>query len=348
MLKIDIENRPSSGAHSKQSTSIASSIPLFALGPRVQVNRTTLARRSRQAWETYQNHLKQSKKQFDLKFLKFLLGLPNHLQVAPQFYYSANLAAAFELLSNSDRAHATSNSNCLIFAKHLVSNFENVRCVLQKLPPDPFEVLSKKRHLSLEKQKRPLLLLDLDETLIHTNDKNIESFDLRTRIGEISDQQIELGVNFRPFVLQFLYLAREMFDLGIFTASTREYAEPMLLLLDPRRELFKVRLFREDCICMTEALFLKELRIIGNRHAGDVFIVDNNSHFFANNLDNGIPIVPFTNDPHDRELPHLLFFLVYLLSVPTRELRRASIRSQFKSFLFTQECSLSDFLGLVV
>jgi CTD small phosphatase-like protein 2 len=44
------------------------------------------------------------------------------------------------------------------------------------------------------------------------------------------------------------------------------------------------------------------LRIIKNRDLSDIIIVDNLVHSFGLQLDNGIPILDFTGNKHDREL----------------------------------------------
>jgi CTD small phosphatase-like protein 2 len=46
-------------------------------------------------------------------------------------------------------------------------------------------------------------------------------------------------------------------------------------------------------------LFIKDLRIIGNRKLKDSILIDNYVHSFAFNIDNGIPIVEWRNDRND-------------------------------------------------
>ena len=49
-------------------------------------------------------------------------------------------------------------------------------------------------------------------------------------------------------------------------------------------------------------LRIKDLRIIKNRPLSDIVIVDNLVHSFGLQIDNGIPILDFTNNKDDREL----------------------------------------------
>ena len=47
-------------------------------------------------------------------------------------------------------------------------------------------------------------------------------------------------------------------------------------------------------------LRIKDLRIIKNRSLSDIVIVDNLVHSFGLQIDNGIPILDFTNNKDDK------------------------------------------------
>jgi CTD small phosphatase-like protein 2 len=59
-------------------------------------------------------------------------------------------------------------------------------------------------------------------------------------------------------------------------------------------------------------------------------IVDNSVYSFAYQLDNGIPIIPFYNDPKDEELMHLIFYIQSLVNVD--DVREAN-RKAFELYL---------------
>jgi len=80
-------------------------------------------------------------------------------------------------------------------------------------------------------------------------------------------------------------------------------------LLDPDKTLIDKRLYREHCIQTPEGIYIKDLRVIGNRDLRHILIVDNATYSFGYQLDNGIPIVPFYDDPADEELLHLIYYL---------------------------------------
>ncbi len=55
---------------------------------------------------------------------------------------------------------------------------------------------------------------------------------------------------------------------------------------------------------------IKDLRIIKNRGLENIILVDNLVHSFGLQINNGIPILEFTNDEHDKELKGLENFLI--------------------------------------
>jgi hypothetical protein len=64
-----------------------------------------------------------------------------------------------------------------------------------------------------------------------------------------------------------------MFETIIFTASQSIYAEQLLNVLDPKRKLFRHRVYRESCVYV-EGNYLKDLTVLG-RDLTRVMIVDN-------------------------------------------------------------------------
>ena len=72
-----------------------------------------------------------------------------------------------------------------------------------------------------EKKQKKLLMLDIDETLIHTQLLR-DKADLI--IGEKcceNSLREEWGVRFRPYLKIFLRIVQRDFDIGIFTASPK-------------------------------------------------------------------------------------------------------------------------------
>ena len=92
-------------------------------------------------------------------------------------------------------------------------------------------------------KKTKVLALDLDETLVHSTCKSSSDCDYFVEV--LIDRSSCLYYVFkRPFVDRFLDTASAWYHLVIYTASLREYAEPVVNWLDRGRGLFKKRLFR--------------------------------------------------------------------------------------------------------
>jgi CTD small phosphatase-like protein 2 len=94
-------------------------------------------------------------------------------------------------------------------------------------------------------------------------------------------ETVEAGINVRPHALDCLKKANECFQIGVFTASHKSYADAVLDYLDPNNELFSFRLYREHCIRTRDGIYMKDLRIIQNRNLKDVVLVDNAVYSFG-------------------------------------------------------------------
>jgi CTD small phosphatase-like protein 2 len=108
----------------------------------------------------------------------------------------------------------------------------------------------------------------------------------------------------------------KVYEVMIFTASHSCYANVVLNILDPDNEYITYRLFRDQCLQTNEGIFIKDLRIIANRHLENMLIVDNATYSFGFQLENGIPVIPFYDSPQDTELLDLMDYLRKLATQP--------------------------------
>ena len=163
---------------------------------------------------------------------------------------------------------------------------------------------------------KKLILLDLDETLIHTEypivEENINKYDTIIRFkadNEPDDEYHELGLYLRNGVRKFLSLLNNYFNLAIFTASDKDYANAIIRYLDPNKNIFKFCFYRYNCVNVNDLICIKDLRIIENIDMKKTILIDNNIYSFANQLNNGILINSFYGDKNDVELFNVLGYL---------------------------------------
>jgi CTD small phosphatase-like protein 2 len=136
----------------------------------------------------------------------------------------------------------------------------------------------------------------------------------------------------------------KVFELGVFTASIRFYAEQVVQHLDPEGKYIRMVLTREHCVEAMRGLFIKDLRIIRNFEINRIFLVDNCSHSYAFQPDNGVPIINYWEGTQDRELSELKDYLMFLLKQPDP---LAFNRDYFKTRLMHQAKDLSTMLQLL-
>ena len=150
---------------------------------------------------------------------------------------------------------------------------------------------------------RNTLVLDLDETLVHSTLEASESPDFSFPVS-FNNQQHMVNVRRRPELQEFMERVGELFEVVIFTASQKVYAEQLLDIIDPGARVFRHRIFRDSCV-VVDGNYLKDLTVLG-RDLARTIIVDNSPQAFGFQLENGIPIESWFDDPADRELASLL------------------------------------------
>lgn len=172
----------------------------------------------------------------------------------------------------------------------------------------PARFLRRKPVLQKKSLKMPknTIVLDLDETLVHCTTDPIEQYDTTFNV-EFSGHQYCVYMRKRPFMEDFLERCSKWFEVVIFTASQECYADTLLDVVDPERKMIHHRVFRESCAQYKDN-FLKPLNIL-NRKLENAFIIDNSPQCFGFQVENGIPITSWFEDPKDDELMQLLPFL---------------------------------------
>jgi Dullard-like phosphatase family protein len=167
-----------------------------------------------------------------------------------------------------------------------------------------------------ENKGKKCLVLDLDETLVHSSFKPVEC-DFNVDV-EIENQVYKVYVAKRPHVDQFMKRCGELFEVVVFTASLAKYADPVLDLLD-QHKVVDWRLFRESCSPF-KGSYVKDLGRMG-REINTIMIIDNSPHSYFFNPENAIPCESWFSEQSDRELLDLIPILEQLADPQVTDVR---------------------------
>lgn len=162
---------------------------------------------------------------------------------------------------------------------------------------------------------RKTLVLDLDETLIHSHhDGNIRTTtdrpntppDFKLSVN-IDGHPVKFCVHKRPHVDYFLDVIGHWYDLVVFTASMEIYGSSVADKLDNNRGILTRRYFRQHCELVAGS-YTKNLSFV-QPNMSQVFILDNSPAAYRAYPNNAIPIKSWFSDAHDTALLNLLPFL---------------------------------------
>ena len=170
---------------------------------------------------------------------------------------------------------------------------------------------SNKINLNINNNKQ-ILFIDLDETLIHSDIYDKKSFIINNydKILKFKYDNLYyyIGINFRKNLNFFLKKVSKYFNLILFTASYKEYADVIIDYIDPENNIFKKRFYKESCINLDDNINIKDLNIFNDIDLKRSIILDNNIYSFCNNLNNGILINSFF-EGEDDDLINIYYYL---------------------------------------
>ncbi|XP_058256310.1 CTD small phosphatase-like protein 2 isoform X2 [Hemibagrus wyckioides] len=150
------------------------------------------------------------------------------------------------------------------------------------------------------------MVLDLDETLVFSSLNRIEDAEY-TFNTVFQAQEYKVYVVLRPYVNEFLQAMMKHFEMFVYTSAKKEYAEMIVDILDPRKKIFRHRLYQDDCACVL-GHYIKDLGVL-ERDLSKTVILGNAPHTFPYHLMNMIPIKSWCGDKEDKELQRLVPYL---------------------------------------
>ena len=197
---------------------------------------------------------------------------------------------------------------------------------------------SKNKYLLPKKTtNKKTLVLDLDETLVHSQFTEFSHpSDIIIKI-EIKNETYNIHVLVRPGVKDFLEKMQKCFEIVIFTASISDYADLLLDIID-QQNCCPYRLFREHCTVVNSS-FVKDLQKLG-RELKDVVIVDNSPLSYIFHPNNGLPILSWFDDKNDKELYNIIPILEFLSDV-------YDVREYIPKFVENNQISYSNAMKII-
>ena len=170
-----------------------------------------------------------------------------------------------------------------------------------------------------KKIEKKIALFDLDETIVHCTGDIRTTKEKYQNVIEIKlpgKQEIQVGINVRPYWKETFKLIKKYYHIVIYTASHQAYADAVLDFMDPKNKFFKHRLYRNNCSLIDvdgAKFYVKDLEILNeNYNLKDIVIVDNSVLSFAYHLHNGIPIVPYYDEDKDGSLYVVGLYLMHI------------------------------------
>ena len=138
------------------------------------------------------------------------------------------------------------------------------------------------------------LILDIDETISHT-------------------MRLSFGNYFllRPGVIHLIKQLYHFYEIDIFTAAIRRYADNIVNKLDPNDIYINYRFYREHCIYEGSKSVKKLIRV--GRELEKIIFVDNIKYNAKYNMDNLYHVSSWKDDVYDGEIAKLQNLLIDII-----------------------------------
>ncbi|WP_153559494.1 HAD family hydrolase [Roseimaritima sediminicola] len=161
-------------------------------------------------------------------------------------------------------------------------------------------------------ETKPLLILDLDETLVHAADSALEI-----------PHDFKAGPYFvykRPFVDDFICTLATSFQLAVWSSSTADYIAAITAQIIPDHVSLRFAWSRTRCIQRYHPEWqgvywvkdLKKVKRLGYE-LSRILVVDDTPQKLERNYGNAVYVSSFDGDPADQELKLLAPYLMSLV-----------------------------------
>lgn len=173
--------------------------------------------------------------------------------------------------------------------------------------------------MQFKNNNKTLLILDIDETLIHATEKELE---------QKADFKIfHYNVYKRPFLDEFLVEVKDDFLMAIWSSASDDYVEEMVKRIIPNEVKLEFVWGRSRCTFRrnwkideyghygyefrNHYHYVKPLKKVKRKgfDLNRILIVDDSPHKSKDNFGNAIYPTEFTGDTHDKELKLLAKYL---------------------------------------
>ena len=164
---------------------------------------------------------------------------------------------------------------------------------------------------------KPLIILDIDETLVHTENVPTEysgNWDYDFKFS--GNGKSLFYTKKRPYLDQFLDYAYQNFDVAIWTAAGEDYAKQILENIGILERSLVFFYTQDNCTIKrdyenSDYYGIKNLNKLKKKgfDLDKVLIIDDKQETAINNYGNLIHIKPFTDDMNDTELLKLISYL---------------------------------------
>lgn len=161
----------------------------------------------------------------------------------------------------------------------------------------------------MKETEKILLILDLDETLIHATETKLDI--------EFDFKYADYFVYKRPYLIEFLTEMNKHFRLAVWSSADDKYVTDIVALIKPTEIEFEFIWARSRCTmkrdyqldCYVQEKRLKKIKKKGFRLEKSL-IVDDSPEKTRDNFGNAIYVKPFEGDTKDCELNLLSEFLI--------------------------------------